>query len=142
MLGRSLLFIVVACTASTSGFRQVVGEGVPPDVDPTVLSVEEGCHDAPSDDITIAGAEWTGDTLLLFARHAGGCAEHAYRLCPDPVILFSYPGIQFLYLVHDANGDLCDSEIEVVFEVDVTTLPRRMVALYGAGLNSVTIAVD
>lgn len=94
-----------------------------------MIPIEANCFDAPSDPITVMRAELADGMLHIEAGHSGGCAEHRYRLCPNPVVLRSDPAIQEIALVHDANGDSCEAFLTQTLSVPLTALPRWPVAV-------------
>ena len=107
------------------------------DVARTAVPLEIGCEAEPSDPISLRGAELRGSALLLDITHAGGCAEHAYRVCGALEVLRTDPGQWLLTVLHDARGDSCEARIHRVLEValdrhepvDVSTLHERSVTV-------------
>lgn len=121
--------------------HQVLGEGVRSGDDVVHLAVEEDCSGTAGDHVSVDGAELTSDRLLLRLRHGGGCEEHSYRLCPDPVILRTDPGIQRLIVVHDAGGDMCEAEFDIRAEVALEDLPHEVLALESLDGNAVNVSI-
>lgn len=121
--------------------HQVLGEGVRSGDDVVHLAVEEGCSGTAGDHVSVDGAELTSGRLLLRLRHGGGCEEHSYRLCPDPVILRTDPGIQRLVVVHDAGGDMCEAEFDILAEVALEDLPNEVLSLESLDGNVVNVSV-
>ena len=59
-----------------------------------------------------------GDTLRVEVSYSGGCEEHTFDLetrAAGPV--------RELWLVHDANGDLCEAYLTEALAVNVGRLP-------------------
>ncbi|MCA9612128.1 MAG: hypothetical protein H6724_10050 [Sandaracinus sp.] len=110
-----------ACTGDDSVSHSTSGDETPASPE---VSVASDCFDAPSDGITLVRVALEGDALLLEVGHSGGCAEHTYRLCADPVLLRSEPAVQRFALVHDANGDMCEAYLTTTLRVPVSALPH------------------
>lgn len=130
-----LLVIIFGCSHQTLGDGVRSGDNVVP------LRAEEGCSGTAGDHISVDGAELTSDRLLLRLRHGGGCEEHAYRVCPDPVILRTDPGIQRLVIVHDAGGDMCEAEFDILAEVALEDLPNEVLSLESLEGNVLNVSV-
>ncbi|MCB9616579.1 MAG: hypothetical protein H6721_13790 [Sandaracinus sp.] len=110
-----------ACTGEDATSHATSGDETP--ASPTI-EVASDCFDATSDAITLVRVAIEGDVLLLDVGHSGGCAEHGYRLCADPVLLRSEPAVQRFALVHDANGDMCEAYLTTTLRVPVGALPH------------------
>lgn len=131
-----LPFVLFGCS------HQVLGEGVRSGGDVVHLAVEAGCSGAESDHLSVDGAELTGSRLLLRLRHGGGCEEHSYRLCPDPVILRTEPGVQRLVVIHDAAGDMCEAEFDITADVALDDLPHEILSLESFDRNAIHVSIQ
>jgi len=64
---------------------------------------------AKSDEFDLIRHRLYGDVLQLEIGHTGGCAEHEYTLCYEGEFVGSSPVQVELRLLHNANGDTCQT---------------------------------
>ncbi len=76
----------------------------------------------------------SGDTLLPYLRHGGGCEQHFYYMFANPngFIKTDPPQID-LYLRHYGNADLCEAYLAVTAKIDLTPLADRYRDQFGGG---------
>ncbi|MGQ0704396.1 MAG: hypothetical protein ACT4PM_14880 [Gemmatimonadales bacterium] len=103
------------------------------DQDQFVLQIIPGLespHLREGDDpATITAATLQGSILHLFVRYGGGCRTHRFALVAGTDFGDSDPPYTRLWLVHDANEDLCEALIERQLQVDlhpIIPLVRQM----------------
>lgn len=80
-----------------------------------------------------------GRELTVNVSYGGGCAEHQFTLVWPDAILTIHPAQFDIYLVHDANGDMCEaypSEI-LVFNLSENPLGLSLEALKEAKMGIV-----
>lgn len=73
-----------------------------------------------SDPFNVIASVIEGDTLVVDVSHSGGCADHDYGMCYMDAFLESFPVQGSLQLLHDANGDMCEAELQKELRFDLT----------------------
>ena len=138
-------YAVTATDASGgSSARSVVGgDGV----DGGTMTVDwqtlHACDAAdPSDPLTVTALQIEGDTLQLDVSHGGGCEQHHYGLCFEPVWAGSAPPQLGLRVLHDAGGDSCEALLTESLTFDLTAVRDAYAEQFGQGPGAVDLGFD
>lgn len=110
----------------TEGDCLVVGSVIPCPADGNIIT----------DSLSVVRAVIVGDTLTLDVTHPGGCAQHHYTLCYvefDTDVEMYTEGIEpapelTTHLIHDANGDTCETLLTQTLQFDLTPIANMTIA--------------
>lgn len=81
------------------------------------------------DNFTINNAQIVGDQIHVDVSYSGGCERHDFELCWDGTYQTSFPPQVTLNLVHNANGDPCDSIVNETLRFDLFQLAPSLITL-------------
>ena len=76
----------------------------------------------PNDPVAIQEAELDGDILNLEVSYSGGCRDHRLALCWNGLYAESMPPQVWLWVAHDANGDMCEGLVAQAASIDLSRL--------------------
>ena len=66
------------------------------------------------------------DSLKVNVSYSGGCETHNFILVWPEIITQIYPPEFSIILLHNANGDVCESYINRLFEFDLSNNPLHI----------------
>lgn len=114
-------FQVLRCEQSSLGIEPVLISAIRP------ADIAVNSFDLKS--VTISG-----DTLLPYLRHGGGCKQHFYYMFANQngFIKTDPPQID-LYLRHYGNADMCEAYLAVTPKIDLTLLAEHYRDQFGGG---------
>lgn len=84
----------------------------------------------PRDALRITSLDVAGDSLFVEVAHGGGCEDHQYGLCYVDAWAESDPVQVSLRVLHDANDDNCDAELQTELTFDLTALRQAYADSY------------
>lgn len=125
---KALLFLIMALVLGCSSSKETTETKVeePQKVNGIevreVLEVESFNDFHVSKDFTIISSMIHDDILEVEISYSGGCAEHYFFLYTTLEYMKSLPPKLNLFLVHDANGDVCRELIQETLLFDIKKL--------------------
>lgn len=120
-------------TLYTAALFSLIACDEPEDTGNTANSTSlEICSTVAVDAVTIENAAISGHTLSLDASYSGGCESHTFQLCWDGAVMESNPVQINVALIHDGNGDTCESYLTESLSFDLST----------AGFSGETVIVN
>jgi uncharacterized protein YkuJ len=102
-----LIFGILACQTDSSKFSLT---GTNKDtVESLILFDDIDLITIDGDGAAINSVTLSGDMLILNVSYGGGCEEHKFKLYVSKGLSKSNPPQAEMYLLHNANGDLCEA---------------------------------
>ena len=112
--------------------------------DPLALKVDStGGFSRKTDDFSSDRMSVTGDLLELVVSYGGGCESHDFAVWTTLVFSQSQPPVVNLFVVHDANNDLCEAYLQATLWIDLSPIRAAFLKLHpGTTSRAVSITVQ
>lgn len=94
--------------------------------DRLTLEIIPSADPPKTDPATVRTAEVSGDELVIDLQFGGGCRPHLFGIYTDGNVGLSNPPFVMLYLLHEANGDLCEALLSRRLRVDLRPLQELL----------------
>jgi hypothetical protein len=113
----AVTLLLAGCLEPSERARPTVTDG-----ERLILQIVRTDDPPRSDAARVTAARVDGHDLTIDLQFGGGCQPHLFGIFTDGKEGLSLPPFVMLYLVHDANGDLCEALLSRRVTVDLRPL--------------------
>ena len=83
----------------------------------------------------------SGDILSIAVGYGGGCQEHDFALYWNGSVVKTNPAQIDFYLIHDANGDMCEAALSETLQFDISAFKTKYNSRYRDDEDEVQVNV-